>query len=69
MKGNLMRVDKRSKRIMNLDPILVFREIWFIKFGRWWEWWESNMSKTSVFPVAPVTIFRSNFEKSYLSQF
>ena len=26
MKGHLMRVDKGSKRIMNLDPISIFRE-------------------------------------------
>ena len=30
-------VDKGSKRIMNLDPISVFRESWCIKFGGWWE--------------------------------
>ena len=34
---HLMRVNKRSKRIMNLEPILVFRESWCIKFGGWWE--------------------------------
>ena len=28
-----MRFDKISKRIMNLDPISVFRESWCIKFG------------------------------------
>ena len=26
MEDHLMKVDKGSKRIMNLDPILVFRE-------------------------------------------
>ena len=31
--GHLMRVDKKSKRIMNLDPISIFRESWCIKFG------------------------------------
>ena len=36
IEGHLMRVDKNSKRIMNLDPILVFRESWYIKFGGWW---------------------------------
>ena len=32
-----MRVDKESKRIMNVDPILGFGESWCIKFGGWWE--------------------------------
>ena len=63
MEWHLMRVDKWSKRIMNLDPILVFRESWSIKFGGWWEWWASKMSKTSVFPVTPITVFRANFKK------
>ena len=36
MEEHLIRVDKGSKRIMNLDPILVFRESWCIKFGGWW---------------------------------
>ena len=40
----LIRVDKLSKRIMNLDPILVFRESWGIKFGCRWEWWASKIS-------------------------
>ena len=64
-----MRVDKWSKRIVNLDPISVFRESLCIKFGGWWEWLASLMSNTSVFPVAPAIGFRANFEKLYLSQF
>ena len=32
-----MRVDKGSKRIMNLDAISVFKENYCIKFGGWWE--------------------------------
>ena len=63
MEWHLMRVDKWLKRIINLDPILVFRESWSIKFGGWWEWWASKMSKTSVFPVTPITVFRANFKK------
>ena len=37
MEDHLMKVDKGSKRIMNLDHILVFRENWCIKCGGWWE--------------------------------
>ena len=37
MEWYLMRVDKESKRIMNLDPISIFRESYCIKFGGWWE--------------------------------
>ena len=37
MEGHATRVDKRSKRIMNLYPISVFRESWGIKFGDLWE--------------------------------
>ena len=69
MEWHLMRVNKESKRIMNLDPISVFRESWCIKFGGWWEWWVSQMSKTLVFPITLITVFRVNFEKSYISQF
>ena len=58
IKGYLMRIDKWSKRIINLDPILVFRESLCIIFGGWWEYWESKMTKTSVFPVAYVTVLR-----------
>ena len=32
-----MKVEKGSKRIMNLDPISVFRESQCIKFGSWCE--------------------------------
>ena len=28
-----MRIDKGSKRIINLDPTSIFRERWCIKFG------------------------------------
>ena len=66
---HLVRVDKGSKRIMNLDPILVFRESWCIKFGGWWEWWASKTTKNLVFPVALVTARRAKFKKSYLTQF
>ena len=54
---------------MNLDPILVFRESWCIKFGGWWEWWASKMTKNFIFPVALVTAHRAKFKKSYLTQF
>ena len=37
MESHLMRVDKGSKRIMNLDLILDFAEIWCIKYRDWWE--------------------------------
>ena len=53
------------QKIMNLDLILAFGEIWCIKFGDWWKWGASKFG----FPVAAITIYRSNFEKSYFTQF
>ena len=43
MKYLLMRVDKGSKRIINLDLILEFGEIWYIKCRDWWEWGASKI--------------------------
>ena len=37
MEGHLMRVDKRSKGIINMDPILDFGENYYIKCRDWWE--------------------------------
>ena len=53
------------QRIMNLDLILPFGEIWCIKYGDWWEWEQIKFG----FPVTIVTTYRANFEKSYLTQF
>ena len=43
MKCHLMRVDKGAKRIMNLDLILNFGEIWCIKCRDWWKWGASKI--------------------------
>ena len=64
-----MRVDKGWEKIMNLDPISKFREDWYINFEGWREWWARKMTKTLVFPVAPVTSLKANFKKLYLTQF
>ena len=64
-----MRVDKGSKRIMNLDITSVFRESWCINCGGWWEWGASKMPKNLVFPIALVTTRKAKFKKSYLTQF
>ena len=37
LEGHLMRVNKGSKRIMNLDLILDFGEIQCIECRDWWE--------------------------------
>ena len=43
--GNMNRrpFNEGWQRIMNLDLILVFREIWCIKCGDWWEWRASKV--------------------------
>ena len=43
MECHLMRVDKGAKRIMDLDLILDFGEIWCIKCRDWWEWGASKI--------------------------
>ena len=62
---DLIRIDKWLKKIMNLDPILVFRESRCIKFGGRWEWWAGKISKASFFLVVVVIVFTANFKKSY----
>ena len=69
MKWHLMGVDKKSKRIMNLDSISEFREDWYIKFRDWWKWGATKITKNSVFSHSSLTVLRANFEKLYLSQF
>ena len=53
------------QRIMNLDLILAFGEIWCIKCG---DWWSEEQAKFG-FPVVAVIACRANFKKSYLTQF
>ena len=43
MEGRSMRFNKQSKRIMNLDLILDFGELWCIKCRNWWEWGVSKI--------------------------
>ena len=47
--GNMngMSFNEGWQRIMNLDLILAFGEIWCIKWKDWWEW---GASQISVFP-------------------
>ena len=65
MEGHLIKVDKGSKRIMNLDPILDFGEIGAlnVEIGR------SEEQAKFDFLVATVTTCRAKFKKSYLTQF
>ena len=53
------------QRIMNLDLILAFGEIWCIKCEDWWEWGASKVR----FSRNSCNSCRANFEKSYLTQF
>ena len=54
------------QRIMNLDLILAFGEIWCIKWKDWWEWRASKVwFSRSCYNI----IYKANFEKSYLTQF
>ena len=65
MEGHLMTVDKRSKRIMNLDPISKFGKAGAlnVEIGR------SDEQAKIGFLVTIVTACRAKFKKSYLSQF
>ena len=65
MECHLMRVDKGAKRIMDLDLILDFGEIWCIKCRDWWEWGASKIW----FSIATITACKVKFKKSYLPQF
>ena len=65
MEGYLMRVDKGSKEIMNLDSISDFGESWCIKC----RFVEVMSKQKSVCPVAIVSARITKFKKSYLTQF
>ena len=65
MECHLMTVDKRSKRIMNLDPISKFgkADALNVEIGG------SDEQAKIDFPVTIVTACRAKFKKSYISQF
>ena len=65
--GNMKRrpFNEGWQKIMNLDFILAFGEIWCINV----EIDESKEQAKFGFPVATITTCRANFEKLYLTQF
>ena len=64
MNGRSFNEDRQ--RIINLDLILAFGEIWCIK---WKDWWGSEEQAKFGFPATAVTACKANFKKSYLTQF